>query len=111
MGGKWNKWIAEKRLRKSMHRLDKALGKKAVKERENRILKRDLKHTVQELEEIKERMVVELCPHCEREVMLVWDDPENLNAFCPYCGSRLMLCSCCEQNCDYDSKTDICSEM
>lgn len=111
MGEKLNIQILKKRLRKRDCRLEKVQRKKAAGERENRILKRDLRHATQELEEIKERMVIELCPHCEREVMLVWDDPENLSAFCPYCGSRLMLCSCCKKNCDYDSETDVCCEM
>lgn len=59
--------------------------------------------------------VTEMCPHCEHEVEIHgWDtDAEGYQAFCPYCGGRLMLCDECLHSedckgCDYNSKTDKC---
>lgn len=60
--------------------------------------------------------VTELCPCCEHEVTLQWNVKEDgLKAFCPHCGSRLMLCSCCPATnnddlagCDYNQRTDSC---
>lgn len=62
--------------------------------------------------------VYEICPHCDNEVGLMWDiESDGYQAFCPYCGKRLMLCSECPatagtMNCDYDRKeADRCSMM
>ena len=58
--------------------------------------------------------VYEICPHCDNEVGLMWDiESDGYQAFCPYCGKRLMLCSECPATagtlrCDYDSETDRC---
>ena len=53
--------------------------------------------------------VFEVCPNCDREIGVVWDTKtEGLKLFCPACGERLMLCSMCEGNCDYDTTTDSC---
>ena len=60
--------------------------------------------------------VTEFCSCCEHEVTLQWNVKENgLKAFCPYCGSRLMLCTYCPATdsdeaigCDYDSETNSC---
>lgn len=57
-------------------------------------------------------IVVESCPCCEMEVEMLWDTKEDgFKAYCPYCGSRLMLCSeCCDVGyyCDFNMKTDTC---
>lgn len=111
MMGEINNRILKKRLRKRLVKLNKQRKLNRIKDTQIRELRAKLKRTGQELGDLMENMTVEICPHCEREVMLVWGEPENLNAFCPYCGSRLMLCSCCEKNCDYDSETDVCCEM
>lgn len=55
----------------------------------------------------------ELCPHCDREVTLLWDTKaDGYKAFCPHCGGRLMLCDACMHECtggcDYDSAPDSC---
>ena len=60
--------------------------------------------------------VAEMCPHCENEVLMDWDVEKNgYQAYCPYCGKRLMLCDECIHagdnpagGCDYDSGTDSC---
>lgn len=40
--------------------------------------------------------VVEVCPHCDAEVVMRWDvDEDGFKAFCPYCGKELMLCDEC----------------
>lgn len=58
-------------------------------------------------------IVTELCPHCEREVEMVWNtDAHGYKAFCPVCGKRLMLCDECQHSgtgdCDYSRDTDSC---
>lgn len=44
------------------------------------------------------KQVYELCPHCKKEVALLWDtETDGFEAVCPYCGKKLMLCSECLQ--------------
>lgn len=58
----------------------------------------------------------EVCPHCSREVSIVWDiNQDGFKAYCPFCGKRLMLCDACKHrngdyydDCDYDSDTGFC---
>lgn len=39
---------------------------------------------------------VEYCSVCEREIELRWDiNVDGFQAYCPVCGSRLMLCDAC----------------
>lgn len=56
--------------------------------------------------------VTEFCSECESEVTFGWDVGQNgFKAYCPVCGSRLMLCDeCIHKNgiCDYDSGTGKC---
>ena len=61
--------------------------------------------------------VTEFCPECESEIEIRWDvKTDGYKAYCPVCGSRLMLCDECQHrvddnqtcDCDYDSKTDSC---
>lgn len=60
--------------------------------------------------------VIELCPHCEKEVEMIWNvEVHGYKAFCPYCGERLMLCDECQHpngeycgGCDYSSLGDCC---
>lgn len=64
--------------------------------------------------------VAEWCPHCENEAYLLWNvDRDGYKAYCPHCGSRLMLCSLCLYNretgecdgdCDYDEQTNSCKQ-
>nr|DAP18073.1 MAG TPA: zinc-ribbon domain protein [Caudoviricetes sp.] len=63
--------------------------------------------------------ITEMCPHCENEVTMNWDvEMYGYQAYCPYCGKRLMLCDECTHSdndiaggCDYDSSTDKCSRQ
>ncbi len=109
-GGLSNR-ILKTKLRKRDARLIKAGKRIQTRENQNKELKSELRRTRQELAEITQGMVVEWCSECEQEVMLVWDKKDGLSAFCPYCGSRLMLCSECDHPCDYDYGKDVCSEM
>ena len=58
--------------------------------------------------------VTEVCPYCESEITMEWDVADRgYKAYCPVCGSRLMLCDECQHgepgySCNYDSKTDTC---
>ena len=103
--------ILKKRLQKRLAKLNKQRKLNRIKDTRIRGLKSELRRTRQELDEILENMTAELCPSCEREVLLAWDEDYSLSAFCPYCGQRLMLCSRCDHRCDYDSEKDVCSEM
>lgn len=65
---------------------------------------------------MSKREVVELCPHCDNEIEMMWDiEEQGYETVCPICGKRLMLCDECMHNdnayCDYDSKTDCCHRM
>jgi predicted RNA-binding Zn-ribbon protein involved in translation (DUF1610 family) len=61
--------------------------------------------------------VIEVCPHCENEITMMWNvKAHGYKAFCPVCGKRLMLCDLCQhrgpnyncEDCDYNSITDSC---
>lgn len=64
----------------------------------------------------KGSFVTEVCPSCLSEVTMQWDvGIYGYKAFCPFCGSRLMLCDECyhpngdyTDDCDYDADTDTC---
>lgn len=58
--------------------------------------------------------IVEMCPHCEREIEMQWDtENDGYKAFCPNCGNTLMLCDECMHEgdgcdcntCDWNEKT------
>lgn len=60
------------------------------------------------------REVTEICSTCMSEVTLHWKvEEDGYKAYCPYCGSRLMLCDICpiHEVCGYDSETDSCPMM
>ena len=53
--------------------------------------------------------VTELCPHCEREITVIWNtESDGLQIFCPNCGKSIMLCSMCDARdgkpCDWTEK-------
>lgn len=54
--------------------------------------------------------VTEWCSACETENTIVgWDtEKDGLTAYCPHCGSLMMLCSECERHCSWDSQSDRC---
>lgn len=42
------------------------------------------------------REVVDVCPHCDEEVVMMWDvDEKGYQPFCPHCGKKMMLCDEC----------------
>ena len=68
-------------------------------------------------DESEDQVVIEFCPECENEIEMKWDVSRlGYKAFCPICGSRLMLCDRCQHDkndkylgdCDYCSDTDQC---
>lgn len=45
---------------------------------------------------IQQYEVVEVCPECGAENIMVWDvKKEGYVAYCPHCGSKMMLCDEC----------------
>lgn len=61
------------------------------------------------------RDVVEMCPHCKKEITMQWDvQHDGYETRCPACGERLMLCTECIADggsCDYNSYNDDCCRM
>lgn len=106
--------ILKKRLRKrteSLKRQNKRIRRQGD---ENRILKNQAMRAAQELDELKDSLTTGYCPFCEIEHLFVWDFEWGLVSHCPRCGARIMQCQMCEKNsagCDYDMRTDSCSEM
>ena len=47
--------------------------------------------------------VTEYCPHCDREITVLWDVEQNgYQIYCPNCGETIMLCSMCDREpCDW----------
>ena len=45
---------------------------------------------------IRQYEVVEVCPECGAENIMTWDvEKEGYVAYCPHCGSKMMLCDEC----------------
>ena len=45
---------------------------------------------------IQQYEVVEVCPECGAENVMMWDvEKEGYVAYCPHCGSKMMLCDEC----------------
>ena len=45
---------------------------------------------------IRQYEVVEVCPECGAENVMTWDvEKEGYVAYCPHCGSKMMLCDEC----------------
>ncbi len=61
---------------------------------------------------LEDGYVVSWCCHCETQVTMLWDtEKDGLSAYCPHCGSPMMLCDYCQGNCDYNYGNDTCKEM
>lgn len=54
--------------------------------------------------------ITEWCSKCGMENTIEgWDvEKEGLTAYCPHCGSLMMLCSECERQCSWDSQSSRC---
>ena len=70
-----------------------------------------------DIRESEKHTVIEVCQECMREIELRWDvRNDGYKAYCPVCGSRLMLCDECQHDsdgnctddCDYDAVTNTC---
>lgn len=47
-------------------------------------------------QEIELKEEIEVCPHCEAEVTVVWDvEKQGYQTTCPNCGKKIMLCDAC----------------
>lgn len=56
-------------------------------------LKKDTKEEVMAIQQFE---VCEVCPKCGAENIMRWDVKEDgYTAYCPHCGSKMMLCSEC----------------
>lgn len=103
---------AQKRL---VNRLEKLLEREKRKrqryERLYRYEKKRLKDARKAAAELND-YVIEWCVHCETQVTMLWNpEKDGLSAFCPHCGSVMMLCDSCIGECDYDGNIDVCKEM
>lgn len=64
----------------------------------------------------KDELISEICPHCENENTLYWNEAKDgYKAFCPHCGKKMMMCSAClnaadniMQRCNWDEIAQSC---
>lgn len=65
---------------------------------------------------IQQYEVVEVCPECGAENVMTWDvEKEGYVAYCPRCGSKMMLCDECIHSdnapiCDWNPHNGCCRE-
>lgn len=53
-------------------------------------MKRTIDNPIQQYE------IVEVCPECGAENIMTWDvEKDGYVAYCPHCGSKMMLCDEC----------------
>jgi len=49
-----------------------------------------------------EKMVTEVCPECGTENTISWDvEDAGYRAYCPHCGTPMLLCSECADRCGW----------
>ena len=109
-----NNIVLKKRLDKRTKSLKRRNKRLRNKSEQNRVLKKQAGMALRELEEIKQSMITVLCPYCEVNNMIAWDESWGLISYCPKCGAQVMLCEYCSKyqaGCDYDDRLDVCSEM
>ena len=66
-----------------------------------------------EQNKMDEQMIVEVCPHCNREAYMRWNvEDDGYVAHCPYCGEPLLLCDECihRDGNDGDAPCNYCDE-
>ena len=103
---------SKKRRRKAEKRLQAKTEEHKKYRSRYRALRRELSESRKQRAALEDGYVVEWCIHCERQVVMLWDVKEDgLAAFCPYCGSPMMLCEKCQGECDYSYGFDTCKEM
>lgn len=60
---------------------------------EDEYLKKDKEETARAIQQYE---VVEVCPECGAENIMTWDvEKDGYVAYCPHCGSKMMLCDEC----------------
>lgn len=65
---------------------------------------------------IQQYEVVEVCPECGAENIMAWDvEKDGYVAYCPHCGSKMMLCDECIHSdnapiCDWNPHNGCCRE-
>ena len=89
------------------------LGKEVLRLRqENREVHAAVIQKQKELLKIRGSLVTEQCPECGEESTIAWNVAnKGYHAFCPNCGSPMMLCSECMVDsglCDWSEKTSLC---
>lgn len=73
-------------------------------------MKRPINNPIQQFE------VCEICPECGAENIMTWDvEKEGYVAYCPHCGSKMMLCDECIHSdnaptCDWNPHNGCCRE-
>lgn len=61
---------------------------------------------------LEDGYVVEWCQECDTQITMLWDiKKDGCRAYCPHCGSVMMLCDSCRDECDYNYGNDTCKEM
>lgn len=71
--------------------------------------KREIAQLRKELAVFQDGYVIEWCDNCHSQITMLWDPgTEGLLAYCPVCGSEMMLCDSCHWKCDYDYGKDSC---
>lgn len=66
--------------------------------------------------QIQQYEVVEVCPECGAENVITWDvEKDGYVAYCPHCGSKMMLCDECIHSdnapiCDWNPHNGCCRE-
>lgn len=73
-------------------------------------MKRPINNPIQQFE------VCEVCPECGAENVITWDvEKDGYVAYCPHCGSKMMLCDECIHSddapiCDWCAEKGCCRE-
>ena len=76
-------------------------------------LKKDRKEAAMEIQQFE---ICEVCPDCGAENIIRWDvEKEGYVAYCPRCGSKMMLCDECLHSdnaptCDWNPRNGCCRE-
>lgn len=69
----------------------------------NQILRREVSRLRKRVAALEDGYVVEWCDSCNTQVTMLWNpETDGLLAFCPFCGSELLLCDSCHWICDRD---------
>lgn len=102
----------EKCNRKANRRLEDERRSNREYRRKTAELRKALARERREKAVLVDGYIVEWCCHCESQIVMLWNpEKDGLSAFCPVCGSRLMLCDSCCGKCDYNYGNDTCKEM